>query len=129
MPDIPGMRLRVEPQNMVAVLFDPLDDDADLLERVNAVARRAKSFYKGVPFKPVPENRLQLNDDLLVTLLYELHRKMDAEQIEVVSGRLPTKEEIDTLPGREYYDVWNNGRRPRYVDEVPGWLERLEQNA
>lgn len=129
MPDIPGQRLRVDPRAMRATVFDPLADQPDLLDRINAVAQKARAFWKGVPFKAVPPVELGLTDDLLVTLLMELQRKRDAGNIVVVEGRLPSVETIQKLAGRELYDPWNSGRKPKYADEVEGWSERLDRPA
>jgi len=129
MPAIPGQRLRVVPKEMKAYLEDPLADNADLLEVINAVAQNARSIWKGAPFKPVPTVELALSNDLLVTLILELHRKLESGNVEVVKGRLPTIEDVQKLPGRELFDPWNNGRKPTYVEDVPGWHERLEAQA
>ena len=129
MPAIPGQQLRVVPKEMRAYLEDPLQDLPDLLDTINAVAKNARSIWKGVPFKPVPTVELKLTSDLLVTLILELHRKLETGNIEVIKGRLPTIEQVDKLPGREMFDPWNNGRKPTYVDQVAGWHERLEAQA
>lgn len=129
MPAIPGQRLRIVPREMRAFLEDPLQDDPDLMARINRVSEHARSTYQGVPYTPVPAIELQLTSDMLVTLLLELHRKLESQCIEVVKGRLPTIEQVSKLPGRELYDPWNNGRKPTYVDEVAGWETRLQAQA
>jgi len=129
MPDIPGQRLRVDPRAMRATVTDPLADNPELLERVNGVSQKVRAFWKGVPFKPVPPAELTLTDDQLVTLLLELHRKREAGQIVVVEGRLPSLETIGKMDGRELFDPWNSGRKPKYADEVAGWSERLDRPA
>lgn len=126
MPAIPGLRLRVVPREMKAYLEDPLTDDPTLMEQINSAIRKNPSVYKGVPYKPVETTTLNLSNDLLVTLLFELHRKLDEEQIVLTKGRLPKTEQINKLPGRELYDPWNNGRKPTYVDQVGEWHERLD---
>lgn len=126
MPAIPGQRLRVEPKEMKAYLEDPLEDEPELLETINAVAQKARSIWKGAPFKAVPTTELVLSPDLLVTLILELHRKLEAGQLTTVKGKLPTAEMIEKIPGRELYDPWNNGRKPTYADEVEGWHQRLD---
>ena len=111
---------------MKAYVEDPLEHDPTLLETINAVAQKARSIWKGAPYKAVPTTELVLSTDLLVTLLKELQRKLEAGQIEVVKGKLPSDEQIAKVPGRELYDPWNNGRKPTYVDEVEGWHQRLD---
>lgn len=129
MPAIPGQQLRVVPREMKAYLEDPLTEDPQLLETINAVAYRARSIWKGNPFKPVPTVTLSLTNDLLVTLIHELHRKVEAGNAVVIKGRLPGNDQIQKIPGRELYDPLNNGRKPTYVDEVDGWMQRLDQQA
>lgn len=128
MPAIPGQTLRVEPKEMKAYVEDPLQDDKDLLDSINSVAEKARSIWKGAPYKPVPTTELLLTNDLLKTLLMELLRKEKAGNITVTKGRLPKVDAIENLPGRELYDPWNNGKKPMYVDQVEGWQERLEAN-
>ena len=77
----------------------------------------------------VPESEIELNNDLLVSLLLELRRKEAAGQLRVVEGRMPSLDTIQRLPGRELYDPWNNGRKPTYADEVPAWQQRLDQQG
>lgn len=129
MPDIPGQRLRIDPRAMKATLYDPLDDDPALLERINVVAKNARSFWKGAPFKAVPVVELSLTPDLLKTLLAELRRKREAGNVAVVEGRMPSNETIEKMDGKEMYDPWNSGRKPRYVEEVDGWHARLDRPA
>jgi hypothetical protein len=126
MPAIPGQRLRVVPKEMVAYVEDPLSEDPDLLATINKVAQNARSIQRGGAWKAVPTTELRLSNDLLVTLILELHRKLEAGCIEVITGRLPTIGQVQKIPGRELYDPWNNGRKPMYVDEVAGWQQRLE---
>jgi hypothetical protein len=126
MPAIPGQRLRIVPKELVAYLEDPLAEDPELLASINKVAQNARSIQRGAPWKAVPTTELRLSNDLLVTLILELHRKLEAGCIEVIAGRLPTIAQVQKIPGRELYDPWNNGRKPMYVDEVAGWQQRLE---
>lgn len=127
MPAIPGQTLRIEPKELKAYVEDPLSENESLLETVNSVAQKARSIWKGAPYKAVPTVELVLSEDLLKTLLFELLRKQAAGQIDVLKGKLPSAETIEKLPGRELYDAWNNGRKPTYVDEVGGWHRRLEE--
>lgn len=127
MPAIPGQTLRVEPREMKAYVEDPLADDPSLLESINAVAQKARSIWKGAPFKAVPVTELILSSDLLKTLIMELYRKLEAGHIKVLEGKLPNREQVDKLPGRELYDPWNNGRKPTYTDEVGAWHQRLDE--
>lgn len=126
MPAVPGLRLRLLPREMKAYLEDPLASSPELLAAINAAAKTARSIYKGAPYIPVPTGEFHLTADLLKTLLLELHRKLEVGQLEIIEGRMPTLEAIAKLPGRELYDPWNQGRKPRYVDEVEGWQQRLD---
>lgn len=129
MPAIPGIHLRVEPREMMAYLEDPLQDQPELLARINRVARRAPVLKpRSAEWKPVPTRKLPLNNDTLKTLLHELRRKQEAGQIRVVKGRMPATETIDKLPGREMFDPWNSARKPTYRDEVPAWRKQVEQD-
>lgn len=126
MPDIPGLRMEIIASRKKAILFDPLENDEDRLARINAAARRARAIFKGRDITFVRAREIELNDDLLKTLLLELWRKQQEHQLTVLDGELPDPEEIAKLPGRELYDPWNNGRKPTYVEQVPEWHDKID---
>ena len=150
MPDIPGANLTVEPVTGKGKLFDPVEKDKDLWKRASACLKKANEHLLFpnpaivAPFEPEPQ---EFSPDQLKTLLYELLRMSERRRfgskepdqadekwgalIRVTSGKLPTKEQIDALPGRKLYDPGGTGFRgkPKYDDQVEDYYEKIEQGA
>lgn len=124
-PDLPGQRLSVDPSRKTARLFDPCEEGAGkaALDRYNAVAKEAPNLPRN--YGPVPAVEHKLNDDQLKTLIFEIKQKLEHGNAKLVDGTFPADGDIERLPGREMYDQWNQGRKPRYRDQVEEW----EQSA
>lgn len=136
MPAIPGMNVIVEPDKHRIRIFDPLSLPAnkDLLERINRIRdeasvigpRSGSGKWCAVP-EAIHDN---LSDDVLKTFVLELVRMVGNSQAKQVSGKVPTLAELDGYSGRELYDLGSNStRKPRYVDEVEGWQQRMERTG
>ena len=131
MPDIPGIRMRVVPKEKKVVLYDPLDEDAKLMSRINATWSACQVISTGQPFRGLQDGEHsmgehQMRDDEFKTLLFELRRKEESGALRVIEGRIPDEEAIEQIAGRKLYDLWNRGRHPKYEDEVPEWITGLE---
>lgn len=115
MPDIPGMRVRVTPKENKVQVYDPLEKDPELLRKVSGVFRSSK-FGMGPEFTYVKPSEKVMDDDMFVTFLIELRSAYDKEHpvCELVSGEMPTKEQIASLPGRELNNPNSPYKLPRY---------------
>jgi hypothetical protein len=128
MPEIPGQRMTVDHRRMKAVVEDPLEDNAELLRRINAVQRSIAAVNTGGDMVPVKRQELRLNPDTLKTLVCEILRKNEAKMVVVTGGRLPTPQQAAALDGRELFDPnSNNQRRPKYADQADEYYEQIEQ--
>lgn len=119
MPDVPGMRMKVTPKNKTVEIYDPLESMADLLREMATVYQRASHIVR-CEFKPMPRQTRTLNDDELVTFLWQLRRIADGVNpvFEVISGQLPTAKEIESLPGRELSSKGPYSKnKPKYKDD------------
>ena len=128
MPDIPGIRFRVMPKDRTIEIYDPLTDDPNLVNEVNRVMKNAM-VAAGAPYGPVATRRQRFSADMFKTLLIELRNGMEAPKpaCRVTKGEMPTRSQIDSLPGRQLHDPGNmGGRQCKYKDEVDAWEQRID---
>ena len=126
MPSVPGIHMEVDTTKKTARLYDPLSDEPALLRRVNAVMSDNSIGKPNIG--PDEESTLQLDDDTLKSLLYELIRKQESGSIRMIAGSLPKKEEVDAMPGFELNDPWNSsGYKPKYKKDQEAYARNLEK--
>ena len=124
-PDIPGLFLTVVPKECKAVVYDPWEKKPEMWDKLNAALAGAYAARSG-KFGPVDRQEMNLTPDQLKTLCFELAKKIEEGSARLVKGSLPTPKQLASLPGRELFDPMNSGRKPRYVDEVEAWEQRLD---
>ena len=128
-PDIPGLFMTVSPKDDKATIYDPWEKKPEMWEKLNAALRTAHAARSG-KYGPVERSEMNLSKDQIKTLCLELLKKVvDGGSARVVKGTMPTLKQIQAMPGRELNDPMNSGRKPRYVDEVEGWEQRLDSTA
>ena len=98
MPDIPGMMLTLNCAKRTLRIFDPLAEDRDLLQRVNAVHKDV--FRTEVqPEKEVIHDNL--SDNRMKTILYEWATLVhERDKLIVREGSLPEADKVSEMPGR-----------------------------
>ena len=125
MPDIPGIRMKVEPKELRFTLYDPLEKKPELLQQINGVLKRGLIVGTESTFVPKVEQLLSLDE--MKSLLMELDQKRDSGCLEVVQGELPLKGELESLPGDELYDPWSsNPNKPPLKKDADAWRRRVE---
>lgn len=131
MPEIPGIRLKVEPKTRKVTIYDPLTTNPDLMETVN---RRAKAAYivqgedEARPWKTVEQ--VMEDADLFKSLLIELAymARDDVDMCRLKAGQLPTSEDLEKLPGEEMYDPCNTGQdHPKLLKDVKAWRDSINR--
>jgi len=129
LPEIPGMRLYVDPKSRKYKVTDPLYRNQELCEQIyNAL----KADGRPVPFssvRGVPPQEGELDEHRMKTLCRELVRLLDLGHVRVVSGPQPTIEDVDRLPGKY---LLNPGARvpntqPMFEEDWDQWLETLKR--
>lgn len=126
MPNIPGLRMRVHMSGKVEI-FDPLENQPDVLDQINRVRRQATAIYDGRPAQAVPRREMTLDRNRLTTLVLELKRKAESGSCHLVDGtEFPPD---DALSGKRLFDPMNSGRKPMYHEEFEGWAERIDRNS
>lgn len=134
LPDvIPGLCIELDARRMTAKIFDPLalPKNAELLAVVQKKLKIALNHVEG----PERERNFQLRNETQVkTWLWAMRQLVDGAPIDydqdnqpvgggpqarVVSGTLPTAEEIERLPGKTQIGQQDSAstRKPKYREE------------
>lgn len=125
MPDIPGMRIIVNVERKLAVIYDPLALDAHK-ELCQEIQRHIKARFRRDEGPEKEDKRQGMDADDLKTWLYGMRRRVDAKQARVTKGELPPLEVIDKLPGRTRIEMYNSSSRAckwredfsKYIDAI-----------
>ena len=130
MPDIPGLRIRIMPKDSKICVHDPLEHDKLLVKEINNVLRNAGLQE----CEPVQQNEQVLDEDTFKTFVVEVCNTVNKKEpsLRLVSGQLPTPEEIESMPGRELYDPASPYRHAKYVgdeDRYSNLLDELEKKG
>jgi hypothetical protein len=118
MPDLPGMYICLDCKRARLRVLDPLNapENKGLLAQAQAVHKDVFRTNAGPETDKLEEG---LNDTRLKTNLYWMRRLVDSGSARIVSGELPTLEQIETLPGMTRAEVWNSSARARKYREEP----------
>lgn len=129
MPDIPGQRMTIDFASRLVRIFDPLENDKDLLSKINSVTAEATVIASGGgKFTFVTASEQKLNADELKTLIIEICTLVENKSAFVVDGtQLPSERAIESLPGFELFDVWNSGRKPKYKKDAEAYFDKMER--
>lgn len=125
MPDIPGMRVRIDPQRRRVVVYDPLSlpENAELCRRVQAFVKKLTREDQG-PDK-LTEHTLK-SDNEVKGWLYWTRRLVDARRARVTQGTLPTLEEIERLAGKTRIENFNSSARAcKFKEDQDAWIEAV----
>lgn len=119
MPAIPGIYLRVNLAKRQLTRLDPLKDTEEgrrIWEQVQRILEADSAHFNMMkPWDKVvvdnaPENQVK-------TWVYWFCRLVESNQAKVISGELPTKEELARMPGRALTEQFNFYRQsPTYAD-------------
>ena len=126
--EVPGMRIEVHPERSAYRVYDPLCDNDELCEEIDA-AMAAQSGMSKKRVRGVKTFTDTLGKDLLKTLMRELRNIVDSGDGVVVKGIMPEMEDIDAMEG-DY--LTNPGNRtkyhmPRYEKDMDDWAEKLNR--
>ena len=127
-PDIPGLFMRIKPKDGKAILYDPWEDKPEEWKRVNEALTTAHAA-RGGKYGPVLRSEMSLTPDQMKTLVLEAVRLVEDDMARVVKGALPTAKQIEKMPGRQLFDPLNSGRKPRYVEDVAEWEQRIDSGS
>lgn len=129
MPDIPGMRMKIIPRTRTAVLYDPLEQDSRLMDRISEAGAAAR--LRGLSaWRPNESSEHKLNEHKFKSLVHDLSRLAGKGDLTVLEGEMPTEEQIEDMPGDRLYDPWSNSPgKPIFVKDVPAWHRNIDRNV
>lgn len=115
MPDIPGMRMKLDCKSRTLTVWDPLGDEEneDLRERVLGID---KDVF-GTQRKPHPTVvKEKLDDNDLKTILAWIAAAHDGKKLRNEGGgKIPSKEAVEAMPGRREINQFNsNPAAPKF---------------
>jgi len=118
MPDLPGLYVCLDCKRARLRILDPLNapENKGLLAQAQAVHKEVFRVNAGPETDKVEEG---LNETRLKTNLYWMRRLVESGSARIVSGELPTLEQIETMPGMTRAEAWNSSARARKYREEP----------
>jgi hypothetical protein len=127
--DLPGMRLHIYPAECKWKMVDPLRDNQEVMDKVKRAIQSRTSTRTTGTLRGVPPAEGNLGIDEMKTLLKEMLCLIENQDMRVIKGVAPTKEEVDDMPGRYLLNWSNRGQwnQPRYEDEFEDWKRLLNR--
>lgn len=127
MPQIPGMRIHVNPAKCAYQIVDPLYEDEDLCERIRIAVNRINEVKQGGKLKGVSPKSGKLDVHRMKTLCRELVWIVEAGDGNIVKGTKPELKDLGDLPG---HFLLNPGSRiqnsqPTFEKDYDRWYEAM----
>lgn len=110
MPDIPGIRIRLNVERKTALIYDPLGlpDNKALSDKIAAIIFARFRVRQG---PASPNERRDFDADDVKSWLYCMARRRDAGQARVTVGDLPPTSVVERMPGRIRVEAYNSSAR------------------
>lgn len=127
LPEIPGMVIHVDPENLTVKITDPLYRDDDFLERVS---KRFAATTGMVPkrLKGNPPHEETIDADRMKTLCRELINIVKSGHGKWERGPTPDIEDVNELPGEYLLNPGSlfENQQPRYEKDYDEWKRTLK---
>lgn len=127
LPQIPGMRLAVNPEKLSYEITDPLYTDEDACERIRVAINRINPDRITGRLRGVEPKKGSLDVHRMKTLCRELLWLINAGDAKVIRGAAPNMDDVDALPGKYLLNPGSQvpNTQPRYEEDMEKWVERL----
>ncbi len=132
MPDIPGMRAKVEPRHSRVTIWDPLESMPELLQQINRLKEKwpiigGAGGNGGGKWKPNERAVHELQPDAFKSVVLDLIDLQAGKMLAPFESVLPSREDAERLlPGKQLYDPWSNSRaKPTYAEDENAYFERI----
>jgi hypothetical protein len=126
-PDLPGIRIRLDYEKKEAQIFDPLGEP----NRQSELRAAEKAFIEFLGTKQTAmESRTYagMNNTEAKTWLFWIHRLVKNKNAKIVSGTIPSIQVIESLPGKTGMSMFNSGSRGcKFFEDFEGYLDQLEK--
>jgi|19_taG_2_1085344.scaffolds.fasta_scaffold00758_2 hypothetical protein len=128
LPRVPGMLIKVLPEECLVIVEDQLDKDERLKSRLLSFLKQNTGF-QSESIKGVDTQKLSLDEHSMKTLCRELHGIMEAGEGTLIRGAMPKIKDIDNMPGRYLLNPGSTiqNSQPRYEDEYEEWKDHLSR--
>ena len=128
-PDVPGIRLEVNPGRCTCKLVDPLVEEVGIRSELEAALMSHGRLQKGQNINGVPERTENLDPSRMKTLVRELVRMIDCDMAKMHRGECPKEEDIEKLKGHFLLNPGSqvHNSQPRYEKDLPEYLDRLQR--
>jgi len=128
LPRIPGMLIRVLPEEGIVIVTDQIDDDEKLKSRLVSFLKN-NTAYRSDSIKGVDKQTHKIGESEMKTLCRELFNIMEAGEGTLAKGPMPKMSEIDEMPGRYLLNPGSTlqNSQPRYEDEYEEWKSNLSR--
>ncbi len=130
-PPIPGMQLHIQPTKLTYMVVDPLYDDEQLCEKIQAVLRRISSFRSTSKFRGVETQNGTLDVHRMKTLVREMTWLVGAGEARVVKGTLPDAVAVEEMAGNFLLNPGSrvHNTQPVYEKDWDQWMENLTRSG
>jgi len=126
-PKLPGMRLFVDPENLIYRVSDPLRDDESLRDSIGrwikeTTGSRSESRPNGVPTK-----NGELDEHKAKSLCREMYNLLKEGEAVITDGLMPELDDIEDLPGKFLLNpgLRTHTTQPRFEEDWDAWLTQL----
>ena len=125
-PRAPGMQLYVNPKTCEYKIIDPMHKNEKLCAQMGKALGGGQRKYDGAE----PQHGT-LDPHQMKTLCREMAFLVESGEAKICHGDLPSKEEIERLPGHFLLNPINRigTTQPKYEKDFPGWVENLSHSG
>lgn len=126
-PRIRGEIIAVHPTKRQYKTKDPLRGDKRKLNAIRNAVNDRRAFSMKENMDGVPPRSGEISVHEMKTLIREILDFHDDGQVKVVSGKLPTREQVDNMPGEYLLNAGMVTRtsQPRFEKDLPEWEAKL----
>lgn len=131
LPEIPGMELHVNPAKLTYVIFDPLDKDEELCEKIRRQLTTASAIRVDSKLKGVKAQEGVLDVHRMKSLVREMAFIVNSGEAKLAKGSLPSEEDIDCMPGNFLLNPGSRvqNQQPQFEKDWDSWLAQLTRSG
>jgi len=127
--NIPGMTLHIDPVELKYEITDPLAEDEEKLEQIQAAIHSAHGVKTGMKLRPAQSKFGTLDKHRMKTLVREVLTFVGDGAMKCVEGILPELEDVNAMDGKYLQNPSNRGQynQPKFEEDMPEWIDSLNR--